>query len=87
MAMLGNQFTVTAPERTGPQSLLYVRYGRTFQTLEAATRTARRLQGRVHPYGSNETIQDFSSDFELEPIHVGRQSRGAALAAYLGVSV
>lgn len=81
-----NQFTVTVPEGAGLHSVLYVRFGRIFRTLEAAQRTARRLSGRVHPLGSNEILADFGDDLTPEPIQVGRQSRGAALAAYLGVA-
>lgn len=85
MSALGNQFTVAVPERTSPITVTYTRYGRTFQTLEAAKRTAQRLSGRVMRYGSNEVIADFGDDLYPEPVQVGRQSRGAALAAYLGL--
>ena len=86
MSQLGNKFTVTIPERTGPYTLLYVRFGRVFQTQEAAERTARRLQGRVMRYGSNEVLLDFGDDLTPEPVQVGRQSRGAALSALLGLA-
>jgi hypothetical protein len=82
---LGAQFVVMSPAQTGAYSLQFVRYGRIFQTLEAATRTAKRLSGKVRPYGSNEVIADFSSDFELEHMPDTRQRRGQALAAFLGL--
>ncbi len=81
-------FTVTIPQSVGVCSVLYVRFGRTFKTREAAERTARRLSGRVHPLGSNEILCDFGVDLEVErePAPGRRQSRSAALAAYLGMS-
>ena len=82
---LGAQFIVMSPAQTGAHSLQFVRYGRVFHALEAATRTAKRLSGKVRPYGSNEVIADFSSDFELEDMPDTRQRRSQALAAYLGV--
>lgn len=84
--IVGAQFIVMSPAQTGAHSLQFVRYGRVFHTLEAATRTAKRLSGKVRPYGSNEVIADFSSDFELVDMPDTRQRRGQALAAFLGLA-
>lgn len=89
MSALGSQFTVTIPQPTGLYSVIYVRFGRTFKTRAAAERTAKRLAGRVHPLGSNEILCDFGVDIEVErePASGRRQSRSAALAAYLGMGI
>lgn len=73
MSTLG-QFTVTAPTQASACSLLFTRRGRVFQTIEAATALARRTNGRVHPYGSNAILVDFSDEFELEVMpDIGRR--------------
>lgn len=59
-------YTVTAPAQSGPYSVTYTRRGRVFQTIEAATCTARRFNGRVHPFGSNAVLADFGDGFQLE---------------------
>lgn len=67
-------FVVLAPTQVGPFAVVYSRRGRVFKTLEAATVTAKRLQGRISPYGSNAILADFSDGFELEVIpDIGRR--------------
>lgn len=81
-------YQVYTPEPTGPYSVTFVRYQRTFVTLEAARRTAKRFAGQVRPYGSNSILIDYSVD--LHPAQpctqpAPRQSRQRALAAFLGL--
>lgn len=79
-------YQVYTPEPTGPYSVTFVRFGRTFATLEAAERTAKRFSGQIQPYGSNNILIDYSVDLEAPtPRPAPRQSRQQALAAYLGV--
>lgn len=80
-------YQVYTPEPTGPYSVTFVRYQRTFVTLEAARRTAKRFAGQVRPYGSNSILIDYSVDLEPPcPQPAPRQSRKQALQAFLGVS-
>lgn len=83
MSTLGTQFTVTAPAQASACSLVFTRRGRVFQTIEAATALARRTNGRVHPFGSNAILADFSNGFELQvmPDMGHRQTPAQALQA------
>lgn len=61
-------FVVMRPTLTGPFAVTFTRWGGKFKTLEAAKRSAQRLQGRVLPYGGNRVLLDFSDEIDLTTV-------------------
>ena len=52
------KYAVFIPTAISPETVIHTRFGRHFDTLQAARRVAKAVKGQIRPFGSGQVLED-----------------------------